>query len=88
MSAIGFKGVSEPDDIEDVEEGDMRDGFVESPNGMLVMVAVVEAGSDALDKRCPAGWPRRFREYDSKRETSGGPALPPAAARCCAAAGP
>lgn len=44
--ATGFIGVSEPEEIEDVEEGERREVFVVSPNGKPIVFVEVDVVGD------------------------------------------
>lgn len=102
------RGPSDPEDTDDVEEGDTRELFVVNPRGIpgedaLEEAAAARAALEITEERglATAGpGPElgevcrpapKVREYVSSRDTSEGTlpaAAAPAAARCCAAAGP
>lgn len=48
FSATGFSGVSEPEDIEDVDDGDILDEFVVKPNGNTGGPLALEEGAALL----------------------------------------
>lgn len=106
--AGAVRGPSDPEDTDEVEDGETRELFVVSPSGIpgddaLEEATAARAAFEITEERGlapidPGPEPGEFckpapkvREYVSSRDTSEGTlpaAAAPAAARCCAAAGP
>lgn len=84
-----FIGVSDPEDIDEVEDGDILDWLVVRPSGRLKLVLDDDAGPPLTvtpEGLCEDINPApNVLEYVSRIDTSGAEAL---AAKCCAATGP
>lgn len=95
FSATGFSGVSEPEDIDEVDDGDILEEFVVKPNGNTGGPLALDEGAalflfnKLLPVLCCADInpAPKVREYVSRSDTSGEQPLA-LAAKCCAAAGP
>lgn len=56
FDATGFSGVSEPDDIDEVEDGDNRDELVVKPSGKPTLFTLEDAVAESgLEMIAPPG---------------------------------